>query len=237
MAKKRKPAVLWLRNLLIAAGTFLILLNILAATTLPFWAYYRLGTSGSQLNAEPAHIILLSGAGMPSESALMRAYYTAELAAKFPSSDIVIAMPGNINDPQSDPCLLRNELKIRGIYQNRIQFATAGHNTRGQALELADVLPDKNQALLIVTSPDHMKRAVLAFRKCGFTHVGGQPTFEHSLGGDLRFDDKGLKGNEMIPRIGNKLQIRYQFWNHLKYEILVLHEYFALGYYKLRGWI
>jgi hypothetical protein len=82
-----------------------------------------------------------------------------------------------------------------------------------------------------------MKRAVLAFRKCGYTNVSGLPTFEYSLDADLTFRDSDLKGNKIAPPIGNNLQVRYQFWNHLKYEILVIREYFGLGYYKLRGWI
>jgi hypothetical protein len=82
-----------------------------------------------------------------------------------------------------------------------------------------------------------MKRAVLTFRKCGFANVSGMPAFEFSLDADLTFSDSDLKGNAVAPPIGHNLQFRYQFWNHLKYEIVVIREYCGMAYYKLRGWI
>ena len=83
-----------------------------------------------------------------------------------------------------------------------------------------------------------MRRAVLVFKKAGFKNVNALPAFENALEADLFFKDEDLGGNKLpVPEIGNHTSVRYQFWNHLKYEILIAREMAALGYYRLRGWI
>ena len=215
------------------------MLCILAFTTIPFWAYYSLGTSNSKITRSPATIIMLAGAGIPSGDGLIRTYYTAIFAKSYLSANIIIAMPGDITDSLSAPRLVEKELKLRGINPHSISFEHTGRNTREQAQKLAagKTSVQLTAPVTLVTSPEHMKRAVLAFRKCGFTNVSGLPTFEYAINTDLTFRDSDLKGNTLAPPIGNNLQFRYQFWNHLKYEIMVLREYFGLAYYKLRGWI
>ncbi|MDY0343360.1 MAG: YdcF family protein [Lentimicrobium sp.] len=238
MKKQRRGLFFWIKVLLITLGSFSLVLCILAFTTLPFWAYYRL--SGAYIAEHRTEaIILLSGAGIPSESGLMRAYYTAELAGMNPWARVVIAAPGKLSEPDSDPNNIARELRLRGVDSIRIIFASTGKNTRGQALEVAALLQGNPSAsdLTLVTSPEHVKRAVLSFKKCGFKQVHGLATFEQSLSSDLRFDDRLLKGNKLAPPIGQQLQLRYQFWNHLKLEIIVIREYLALAYYRLRGWI
>jgi len=241
MAKKKKTGT-WLRALkllLIITGTIFLILCILAFTTLPFWAYYSLGTKNSKVTQTPSTIIMLGGAGIPSGDGLIRTYYTAAYSKANPGIPIIIAMPGNLTDQKSAPRLAGSELTIRGIKEDLIQHENLGRNTREQAQKLAEGMlsGQKEKPILLVTSPEHMRRAVLAFRKCGFKEVSGLPAFEYALEADLRFDDRELKGNKVVPPIGKNLQVRYQFWNHLKYEVLVIKEYFGLTYYKLRGWI
>jgi len=182
---------------------------------------------------------MLGGAGIPSGDGLIRSFYTAKLATAHPEARVIIAMPGDIADSLSAPRLVAGELLLRGVKKNSISYENTGHNTREQAMKLAagKTTAQLNQPLTLITSPEHMKRAVLTFRKSGFTMVSGLPAFEYSLDADLTFRDSDLKGNSLAPPIGNNLQVRYQFWNHLKYEISVLREYFGLAYYKLRGWI
>ena len=239
MTEIKKYASRFAKGLLFISGGVFIVLCLLAFTTLPFHAYYRLATSNSKMENAPEFIVMLSGAGIPSENGLIRAYYTSALALQYPEAIVIIAVPGTITDSLSDPCSIAAELHLRGVDAGRIRFATQGRNTRGQAREIAEML-EQNQLsspLTLVTSPEHMKRAVLSFRKCGFTQVGGLPTFETSLSTDLTFNDNDLKGNKVAPPIGNNLQVRYQFWNHLKYEVIVVREYVALAYYTVRGWI
>ena len=66
--------------------------------------------------------------------------------------------------------------------------------------------------------------------------------FDHKLWIDLTadfsFKDDELGGNTtLVPDVGKSMNMRYQLWNHMKYEILIVRELVALGYYKLRGWI
>lgn len=221
------------------SGSIFLLLCILAFTRIPFLAYHYLGTNNSKILKAPVTIVLLSGSGIPSESGLLRAYFTATIGKKYPTSGIVISMPGEITDSLGDPQLTAKELIMRGILVNRIQFETIGRNTRQQALKLSEgkTAAQLTLPITLVTSPEHMKRAVLVFRKCGFTQVSGFPTFGSSIQTDMTFNDSDLKGNKYVPSIGNNLQVRYQFWTQLKLEVLVLREYFGLTYYKLRGWI
>lgn len=239
MKKSRNRFLVFIKILLLFSGSVFILLCVLAFTQIPFNAYYNLGTSNSRITKAPATIIMLSGNGIPSESGLLRAYCTARLANENPGASVIISMPGNLADSMSAPQLTARELEMRGIEKKRISFENLGRNTREQALKLAE---GKNPAQLnlpvtLVTSPEHMKRAVLVFRKCGFTAVSGSPTFEFAITTDITFNDNDLKGNTFVPPIGNNMQVRYQFWAHLKLEVLVIREYFGLVYYKLRGWI
>ncbi len=227
------------RVFLLFCGGLFLTLCLLAFTTIPFYAYHALSDDGRKHDPPPGMIVMLAGAGIPSENGLMRAYFTAGLARAFPEARVVVAAPGNPADSLGDPFRIAKELTLRGVAKERILFAGSGKNTRGQAMEIASILPDRDKSmpLTIVSSPEHIRRAVLCFRKCGFSDVGGFPAFESSLETNLRFEDRDLKGNKIAPPIGSNLQVRYQFWNHLKYEITVLREYSALAYYKLRGWI
>jgi len=239
MSKKSRFLGRLVRMFLMVSGTIFILLCLLAFTTLPFRAFYALSSAQSNTAESPDYIVMLAGAGIPSENGLIRAYYTARLAGMYPKAKVIVAVPGILSDSLGDPLLISAELKFRGVNPQKILFANTGKNTRGQALEIAAMLKGEKPStpITIVSSPEHIRRSVKCFRKCGFTRVSGFPAFETSLGTDLTFNDPDLKGNKMAPAIGSNLQVRYQFWNHLKYEVIVIREYFAIGYYSIRGWI
>lgn len=239
MKLKRIPLLRWFKGLLLTAGVVFILLCAIAMTPLPFWAYYRLATKNCAIAQPPTSIILLSGSGIPSESGLIRTYYTARISASFPEALVIIVMPGNLDSTFSSPRLVANELTLRGVNPANIDYENKGRNTHEQALMLAaGKTPDQlNQPITLVTSPEHIRRAVLAFRKVGFMNVSGLPTFENSLDTKLTFNDIDLKGNRFAPDIGENLKVRYQFWNHIKLEVLIIREYLGLMYYKLRGWV
>lgn len=229
-----------LRALFVTFGVLFLIVLLLSFTSLPFWGYYWLGTSQSKMTEKPDFIVLLGGGGMPSESNLMRAWFVCKAAAEFPESRVIISIPGDTTDKKSTARLVAAEMETKGVDQNRILYEEIGTNTRSQALELQHFhslnLPDKS--ILLVSSPEHMRRAVLTFRKAGFSQIDALPAFENALEANLRFKDKDLGGNKMpLPDIGDNIEVRYQFWNHLKYEILIAREMAALSYYKLRGWI
>lgn len=221
-------------------GVVLIVCVVLSFTTLPFWAYYWLGTSESKITEKPDYIILLGGGGMPSESNLMRAYYTFQAAQQSPESKIIISIPGDTTDTKSAISLVASELIQKGIDKRRILFEAVGTNTRMEGLCIEKMVGEGNlnKSILIVTSPEHMRRSVKVFRKIGFKRINALPAFERQLEASLIFKDSELGGRKILaPEIGGSITVRYQFWNHLKYEILVGRELTALGYYRLRGWI
>ncbi len=226
-----------LRNLFVLIGIFFSICVLLALTSQPFWGYHWLGTSKSELKWEPTSIVLLGGGGMPSQSALMRSWYVEKAAKSFPKATVIIAMPGDLKDSLSTPQLMKKELELRGINPELIRFENEGTNTRAQALNCQGLVKMQS-SILLVTSPEHMRRSVLCFQKAGFEKVNALPAFENAVEADLSFDDDKLGGNKtLVPDIGESINMRYQLWNHLKYEILIAREMVALAYYKLRGWI
>jgi len=226
-----------LRNIVSVVGIFFLLCVVLALTEKPFWGYYWLGTSKTEMKWKPEVIIVLGGGGMPSQSNLMRAWYTANAARSFPGAKVILSIPGDISDSLSTPRLMKKELILRKVCAENISFENQGTNTRAQALNCTKMI-SSNVPVLLVTSPEHMRRSVLCFRKAGFQKVNGLPAFENALEADLKFDDDKLGGNKtMVPDVGENINARYQLWNHLKYEILIAREITALAYYKLRGWI
>lgn len=242
MAKQNFFNRLWriFRMGLSGAGILFLTALVLSFTSLPFWGYYWLGTSQSGSVDHPEYIILLGGGGMPSESNLMRAFFVFRAAAESPESKIVISIPGDPTDPNCTARLVAAELICKGIDAHRILYEQLGTNTRSQALNLKGFNSENllNKSILLVTSPEHMRRAVLVFKKAGFTNLSSLPAFENALEANLNFKDDDLGGNNLpVPDIGNHTSVRYQFWNHLKYEILIAREIAALSYYKLKGWI
>jgi len=240
MAKIRFKIIHFLRIvriLFILSGVFFLISVLLALTTLPFWGYHWLGISKSELSQKPETIVLLGGGGMPSESNLIRSWYTERAAKEFTDANILIAIPGEVTDSLSTPRLVKKELVLRGIAPGRLMFENFGTNTRSQALNCKKII-NEDAPILLVTSPEHMRRAVLTFRKAGFKWVNALPAFENAMEADLSFKDDELGGNTtMVPDVGQSIQVRYQLWTHLKYEILIARELIALSYYKLRGWI
>lgn len=232
--------------MMIVMGTLFTLMIILAWTTAPFWIRYNLGMSKAGIHRPPEYIVFLGGGGMPSESALMRSYFTARVASHYTRAKVIIAQPGNLSDTLQSLYQVRQELVMRGIDSRRILFEPKGTNTRAQALLTRALLTKENQdlsggargsSLLLVTSPEHLYRAVLAFKKAGFLKVDGVPAFEQDIETDLSFESGRLGGRKYIPDVGDNITMRYKFWTHLGYEIEILREVAAIAYYKLMGWI
>jgi uncharacterized SAM-binding protein YcdF (DUF218 family) len=232
--------VIWPRLLktfkifLVTLGLGALAMIVLSFTPLPYKANHWLGTYKSECYFEPGYIVMFGGSGMPSGDNLIRLYYTAQIANKYGNCKIIIAHPLD-SDVYAD---MINELIVRKIELARIYFEKYGTNTRSQVLCLAKDFPHiKNVGIVIVTSPDHVLRSVLAFRKLGFKKICGCPAFESDMNIDLSYNAKKIGGRKYIPDIGGNLGIRYNFWNYLKLEITCLREYTALFYYLLNDWI
>ena len=240
-----------LKRVVMAAGIIATTMFILALTSAPFWIWYGLGVKKAGIHRPPDYIVVMGGGGMPSESGLMRCWYAAKAANHFSRSKVIIALPGDVKDPMSSVNQMKKELELRGICADRIFLEDSGTNTRDEALRVWKIIqnskceeqnakPDLvtcHPSLLIVTSPEHLYRAVLTFNKIGFIKVDGIPAFEKTIEADLSFSAKKLGSRSWVPDIGQNITIRYRFWMYLDYEFLVLREWLAMAYYKLQGWI
>lgn len=244
-------------------GGLAAVMIILAFTSAPFWIWYGLGTSNAEIKGDPDYIVVLGGSGIPSESGLMRTYYTGVAASSFPDAMVIVALPGDTADSLSSVNKMREELIQRGIAPERILVEDSGTNTRAQAILTGELISDRGSGIrdpgsgirdnqipqtvssiahrvsriLLITSPEHLYRAVLTFRKAGFEKVDGLPAFASDIESDISFSSKKLGGRRWVPDVGESITLRYQFWTQLQYEILIAREYMAIGYYWLMGWI
>lgn len=222
------------KSFLLFLGAIFLIMITLSFTDIPYYAYHSLGVlEDDSLAPPPENIVVMGGDGMPAPNALIRLYYTAEVAKQYPETQIILALPMNGKSDFHQLDLMAEELKLKGIKARRIIYEPHGFNTRTQAVETAKLLSDKlHERLLIITSPEHMFRSTKAFEKVGFTNVGGLPAFEKpgneiTLKDDLETED---------PRVKN-LSLRYNMWSYLHYELLVVREYAAIAYYWIKGWI
>ena len=225
-------------GVLMGAGLALLLVVALCFTPFPWRAYAWLARDTQSLAGEPDVLVMLGGGGIPSESGLMRSYTLAQQARLHPNALVAVAMP----DTNDLSCIrMKEELVMRGISPDRIVLEDQGRNTREQALRLHIMLyaDGMEPNALLITSPNHMKRALLTFRKAGFNAITGCSEFGESLTADLHYTREELGGPAAValPDIGQSYALRYSFWNNLHYQYRVLHELAGLTYYKLMGWI
>lgn len=226
-----------LAGVLMGAGLVLLLVVALCFTPFPWRAYAWLARDTQSLTGEPDVLVMLGGGGIPSESGLMRSYALAEQARRHPNALVAVAMP----DTNDLSCIrMKEELVMRGISPDRIIWEDQGRNTREQALRLHTMLyaDGMEPNTLLVTSPNHMKRALLTFRKAGFHAITGRSEFGEALTADLHYTRQELGGTAAaLPDIGQSYTLRYSFWNNLHYQFRVLHELAGLAYYRVMGWI
>ena len=226
-----------LKWLFISFGIILLLINILALTPLPFYMHRSLGEDtswdkDSTTQFTPDYIIMFGGAGMPSESNLIRLYYTSEIASKLHKPIILVHPEDSVCQVEMTKYLVNN-----GIYSDSIMYMTCGSNTRSQSVCLADSFPQlKEASSLIITAPEHLSRTLKCLKKCEIENVRGIGAFESTVDFDLDLDKDKLKGNKFVPNI-ESTNLRYTYWNYLKLEIICFREYIATTYYWLKDWI
>ncbi|MDZ7775000.1 MAG: YdcF family protein [Bacteroidales bacterium] len=229
-----KKLLRFLRHLLTGIGILAVIFVLLSFTDMPYHAYHNLGTKNAAMEVPPDFIVVMGAGGMPSPEGLMRCYYTAQAAHQYPAAKIIVAMP---TKPEyfdvSHTYKMYQEIHHRGIDSSRFLFEIEGMNTRQQSMQIAaDITGKDTTAVMVVTSPQHMFRSVKAFEKAGFEEVGGIASFERAV------ERKALKsGDDQEEQSLNNLNLRYNMWNYMKYEITVMREYAAISYYWLRGWI
>ncbi|MFH0908951.1 MAG: YdcF family protein [bacterium] len=224
------------RVLIDVTGLASVILVVLCFTPCPWRVLTWLGQDPVPLEGEPDGIVLLSGGGIPSESGLMRCYEAAAAARRFSNAFVVVAMPEEADEQTSSAMRMFEEFEMRGVPRDRLKLEGRGRNTHEQAVNTFAMLgATTNQpVLLIVTSPDHMRRSLKTFRKAGFVRVHGAAAYDVAVNADLRYDVDTLG---LQTAVGGNLVVRYQFWNNLMMEARIVREFFALGYYGLMGWL
>jgi uncharacterized SAM-binding protein YcdF (DUF218 family) len=221
--------------LLLISGSISLFMLMLAFTDLPYNAYHDLAVRKDTLTTPPEAIVIMGGDGMPSPNTLIRLYHGAEAANEFNKAKVILAMPYNKGaaDSLRQLKLMAKELQSKGVNRQRILFEPWGYNTHTQSKQISKML-DHDTPLLIISSPEHMYRALASFRKVGFNNVGGMAGFE------VPSDEERLKKkdeDEDEDEDVQNLNLRYNMWSYLQYEIIVMREYAAISYYWFKGWI
>ncbi len=234
-----KRLIRLLRTGLISMGALGLLVVALCFTSYPWRMYYWLSMPEAVLHEAPEWIVVLGGGGIPSESGLMRTYYGAQAAMQFPSAQIYVALPGDPAAAEGAGRRMAQELVMRGVDPARIDFESTGTNTRSQAVALRrmtgkDVV---EWPVLIVTSPEHMRRAVRTFQRAGFAQAGGQAAMDTGIDHGLAVSEADVDGRLAAPALEGSLFVRYQFWHGITYLSRSAREWVALFYYRLKGWI
>ncbi len=175
------------------------------------------------LATEPDYIVVLGGGGIPSESGLIRTYYGAEASHQFPEAEVIVSLPTEEDPEVSSVGRMRDELVMRGVPASVVRMEHKALNTHQQSEAIRELigLDQLQSPVLIVTSPEHMRRSILSFRRAGFHNVGGL----HA----------SSMNHESDP--GKATFARYGFWSTLRTEVSYLREMVALAYYRLRGWV
>lgn len=231
-----------LSGALMAGGALLLALGAVCWTDWPARTYGWLSMTDVALDGDPQWIVVLGGRGIPSETGLIRTYYGAEAARRHPEARIIVALPGDASDPGDAPQLMRSELVLRGVAAERILVEPRGVNTRQQAVEILRLPdgPDAAAPILVVTSPDHVRRAVMVFSRLGFERVGGCSAIDANVRADLSMRATTADPTpvtDVIMMAAESPRVRYGFWNQSLYLVRSARELTALAYYKLRGWI
>ncbi len=214
---------------------------LLGFTQVPWRLYRALGDGGPPLAGAPDWIVVLGGGGIPSESGLIRCYYGAEAAHRYPEARVMVCLPSEGDPEDGSVGLMKRELVLRGVEGARIEMESRGRSTREQALRAAELIgPDfAEQGVLLVTSVEHTRRAALSFRRAGFEHVSGAAAFNVSAESDMQATETDLEsdGGRAARAVQESMTLRYDYWNQMNYLGRAAREGVALAYYRWRGWL
>ena len=234
------------RGLACGAGICALLLAGAQFTNLPWRVYKHLFTLSAPCPGSPSHILVMGGSGIPGETGLMRTFYAAQAARRHPGAELLVAMPLDATASEASRAYV-DELRLRGVDGARIHILDRGRNTREQALRLAEYLAawtNPPARVLIVTSPEHVRRTAACIRKTCAAQIDALPAQPLSIEDPLPWTaaelDAGGRATAIraaVPDIGASLHLRYNLWANLRYTQESLREGAALLYYRLRGWI
>lgn len=222
-----------------ACGILFLLVIFLATTRVPWRWYGAMGQPGVNSINPPDVIVMMGGGGIPSESGLMRSWKTAEAARIFSNAVIVVAMPDDGTETATFG--IEHELIMRGVAEERLRREPKGRNTREQAMEVHRMLvqPGRdNPVLALVTSPEHMRRAWLSFKRAGFSQLIAFPSWPEAIEVDMSYHEAELGAKVSLGgRVGRSNMIKYAIWDNMGLMMRCTRETMAIWYYRLMGWL
>jgi len=167
----------------------------------------------------PDWIVVLGGGGIPSESGLIRCYYGSTTWKKYPEATCIVSLPADDDPEVSSVGLMKKELLMRGVPEEKILMETKAVNTRQQAQFLMEQFGETFQTgrVMLVSSPFHLRRAVTSFEQAGCEQVGVLSAA--SIGAEADF--------------GAGTFFRYTLWGILEDQAVILRELVALTWYRI----
>ncbi len=127
--------------------------------------------------------------------------------------------PGGIPSANPESEAMKAELVARGVPASKIIVETEATDTHDEAVRVGDLLENQGiDAFVLVTSAEHMRRAVGSFAAQGMTTIPSSA--------DRRTLAGGLAGARLLPSA-----------DALSRSYSAIREGFALFYYALRGWL
>jgi uncharacterized SAM-binding protein YcdF (DUF218 family) len=176
-----------------------------------------------QSDEPPRYVVVLGGGGIPSASGLIRTYHAAEIGLRETNATIIVSLPSDGDPLTNSVGRMRDELVLRGVSPGRIRMEHAALNTHEQAVNIRRMVGEESlgERVLLVTSPTHVRRAYLCFRREGFRNLGVRAA--HGTGA------------EADP--GSGILLRYGLWSNLELQVEIARELAALLWYRAKGWI
>lgn len=211
------------RNLLLLLGVAFVLQMLLALHGMP-QPLMRWITGAKEGSREaPQYVVVLGGGGIPSGSGLVRTYHAAAFVGGRTNVEVIVSLPADQDPETSSVGRMRDELVLHGVSRSCIRMEYRGLNTHEQAVNVRRMLGEAalSRPLVIVTSPTHVRRSLMCFRRQGFARVSALAAFNADVEADL----------------GSGTGVRYGFWSALELQVEVLRELCALVVYRIRGWI
>ena len=198
--------------LYLLACVFILFLS-LAFTDIPYYWYHGYAEDNHSLVSEADFIIVMSGNDFPSSDALEKIYLVSKIKQKRADTKLILAFPS---------------LDENLIMQDSVLFKNFGIANSNLIIISENDLSNTN--VIVVCNYEQTLRTLACFRKRSRANFFAVHNIEKPFSPEL-----------LSPEQNNSpfysLQIRYNFWNYLIYQIKAMREYIAIQYYSYKNWI
>lgn len=212
--------------LYLLAWVFILFLS-LAFTDIPYYWYHGYAEDNHSLVGEADFIIVMSGNDFPSSDALEKIYLVSKIKQKRADTKLILAFPAlDENLIMQDSVLFKNF----GIANSNLIISAKGYNTLTQVESIISENDLSNTNVIVVCNYEQTLRTLACFRKRSRANFFAVHNIEKPFSPELLSAERN---NSPFY----SLQIRYNFWNYLIYQIKAMREYIAIQYYSYKNWI